>query len=265
MFRSIMQRMDGNRRSGLELDPNVVARSFGAVSGVNEPLPETDVPLTHAEDDDLHIHLDQRAVKPQPPRSLQSLAVERLRSLKPRSPERKQQVAEALAAMLEPLKTIDDLVATLEEERFQAIDARWEEIRKQGRILQDGIPALQRELAAAMNHVNACEQEKGKCKTEVEEAFYSRKKISRFSTQKEISAADQKLESARNAMALATQDTLEAHQAMAVVEGKVATVKTNLATITKEMSRLECELDGKPYFDPTLGLSLTPGFYRDAG
>ena len=263
MFRSIMQRMDGNRRSGMELDPALVARNFGAVADVAEPFPETDVPLVHAEDDDTNIHLDQRAVKPQPPRSLQSLAVERLRSLKPRSPERKQQVAEALAAMLEPIKAIDDLVATLEQEHFEAIDARWETIRKQGRVLQDGIPGLQRELAAAMNHVNECEREKGKCKTVVEEAFYSRKKISRFSTQKEISAADQKLESARNAMALATQDTLEAHQAMAVVEGKVATVKTNLATITTEMSRLEAELRGEAYHDPATGLSTSPVFYRD--
>ena len=262
MFRSIMQRMDGNRRSGLELDPNVVARSFGAVATVGEPLPETDVPLVHAEDDG-EIQLDQRAAKPALPTSLAEIAMARLQSLRPRTPERKQQIAETISAMAEPLQAIDDLVAEMEAERFAAIDKRWEEIRKQGRKLLDSIPALQRELAACMNRVNASASAKSNRRADLEAYFNERKKLSRFATEAEIRAANLKVAQAKEAARAAADDALADQQALATAEAALATGRANLQTHQTELSRLESELRGEAYFDPTLGLSMTPGFYRD--
>lgn len=267
MLRSLTQKLserlgESNPHSGA-LDPDLLARNFGVVATVGEPPPEAESPLIHAEDDDSYIKFDQRAAKPEPPRSLESLAVERLRSLKPRTPERRAQVMKVIGASTAVLKAIDLLVEEMEQERFAAIDARWEEIRKQGRILLDSMPKLQKELAVCMNRVNASASAKSDRRADLETWFEERKHLSRFATEAEIRAANLKVAQAKDAARNAADDALTDQQELAAAEAALATCKANLQTHQTELSRLEAELTGQNYFDPETGLSSSPVYYRN--
>jgi hypothetical protein len=253
-----------SRSQSLELDPDLVARSlgFGAVVPVNEPLPETPSPLQHVEDD-FDLPIDEQAKRPAPKPSLQELVNARLLSIKPRTPERQQEVMELIGSLLEPLKAADELVAVLEEEHFKAFDDRWEMIRRQGRELVDSLPALEKELAEAQNYHRESQEKKSHRRTDLETYSEERKRISPWSTRLEIEAADKKLERAKAAMVAADEQEFERRKVLAVHEGKVATVRENLRLLKLELKRCEAELNGQPFFDPNYGLSTDPIAHRN--
>jgi hypothetical protein len=245
-----------------EVDPAVVAASFGAVYPPASPLPETPIPQRHASDDGV-IRLDERAPKPKPKPTLVSLAMTRLQSLTPLSAEKKKQVETAIAEIFAPLTAIDALVKELEEERWIAISTRWESIREQGRELLDSLPELQRKLAVARGYCNQSGEAKGRAKNDVENFFEQRRHMSRFATDGEVRAADRKLEQGKDAMRRAEQKALDDLRAMAKVESKIASVKANLEAYQIELQRLETELRNEQYFDPETGLCRNPTYYRD--
>jgi hypothetical protein len=250
-----------SRRQSLELDPELVARSFGVVVPVAEPLPETPFPIQHV-DDDQDLPLDVHAKRPAAKPSILASANARLLSIKPRSPERQQEVSEMLGAILEPLQDADALVEILEREHFEAIDQRWEVIRKQGREIMDGLPGLETELAEAQNYHRDSQEARSHRKTDLETYFEQRRHLSTWATQKEIAAADKKLENARAAMTRAEETEFERRKVLAVAEGKMASAVENLRLFKLELRRCEAELNGQPFFDPTLGLSTDPVAYR---
>jgi hypothetical protein len=250
-------------RHSMELDPEQVARSFGVVYPVNAPLPETAVPVLHAEEDDTIIQLDTRAPRPAPADPILAIAMRRLKSLKPRSPERRAEVEAIIAALAVPLEGLDLMILEIETEHFEAIDARWEQIRKDGRNLADSMPTLQGALYTAMQQCNASGEAKGQRKQDLETFYWQRKRISQWSTSEEIAAADLQFENARSAMQRATDAALEDQRSMAAAESKLATAQANLQNLKTELHRLATELRGDPYFDPALGLSRDPLSHRE--
>jgi len=263
MFRPLTSSF-GTRSRGVqsgEIDPAIL-NSFGSVVEVAKPLPETEVPLVHAEDDDQLIQLDVRATRPATPPSLVSIAMRRLQSLKPANPEQQAQVMEMISLITAPLRDVDAFVATLEEEHFKAIDARWESFRQQGRELADSLPALQEEFAECLRDVNASAESKGQRIADLRARIEERRKIGDFASAKEVAAADQRVEKAREAMALATQKALDDMRAMAVVEGRIETTQEKVKIAKTELHRLQAELRGERYFDPETGLSVEPLSHR---
>jgi valyl-tRNA synthetase len=256
----------GSRSAGLqtgeiEIDPTILG-NFGSVVEVGKPLPETEVPLVHAEDDDLVIQLDTRASRPAPVPTILSIAMSRLQSLKPVNPEQEKQVLEMIATMTEPLRAVDQFVETLEAEHFKALDDRWENIRLKGRALLESLPALEAEFADRLQACNESGELKGQRKQDLQNHIEQRRKINDFASAKEIAAADQRVEKSREAMASATQRALKDMQAMAAVESKIATTREKLAIAKTELHRLQAEIEGKRYFDPETGLSIEPLIHR---
>lgn len=258
----LFEQQQGGRSSAAR-DAALIARSFGVALEVDKPFPEAVVPDRHAEDDDEIILLDTRARRPEPQPSLLSLVMARLQSLTPRTAASKKKVSEAISSIIEPVKAIDALVDALELEHFHAIDKRWEEIRKQGRALLDSKPAVQVELAQAMQAANASLAAKGQRRLEVRTYYQERRRMSVWSTAEEIRAVDLKFERAQEAAREAEDKALEDQRTQAAAEGKLATVEANLKLLHTELHRLQAELHGEPYFDPSLGLSKSPVFYRD--
>jgi hypothetical protein len=262
VFKPLIERLSNPGFQTGELDPALLAASFGAVYPPASPLPETPIPQRHAADDG-QIRLDERAPEPTPKPSLLSLAMTRLQSLTPISDERKKQVETAIAEIIPQLTAIDVLVSELEEERYIAISTRWESIRAEGRVLLDSLPALERQLAEARRYANESQEAKGKRKNDVENFFEQRRHMSRFATDAEVRAADRKVERGKDAMQRATQRALDDLQAMAKVESKIASIEATLKSYEIELQRLEVELRGETYFDPETGLSRSPTFFKD--
>jgi hypothetical protein len=240
-----------------EISPELLARNFGAVLPVAEPLPEID----DIQRDDLPI--DSRAPRRAPAPSLLEIATARLTSIKPTSPKRQREVLEWLGRILEPLQAFDEFIATLEEEHFTAIDARWEVIRKAGRALVDSLPSIQAELASAQHYVNQSAEAKVHARADLESAHEERQRISAWATTKEIAAVDAKLLKAREAMKAAAQKAFSDLQTLAAAEGKMATARENLRRHALELKRLAAEVKGEAYFDPDLGLSTDPMVFAD--
>jgi hypothetical protein len=263
MLRGLTASLTDSRLHNGTIDPAAVARSFG-VEVPGQPMLESEIPSKSLSDTPSTIQLDTRASKPAPKSSLLALAQVRLHSLRPQTEERKREVAAMLALMVEHLGAADDLIATIEDEHFAAIEARKERIRKAGREILDGLPALQRAQAEARMFGNNSEAAKVAAKTKLENAYEARKRISRWATAAEIAAADKTLAKARVEMNRATEMALQKQRDLVDCENQVKQAEANLEALGTEKERLDAELDGQPYFHPELGLSTSPVFYRDS-
>jgi hypothetical protein len=247
----------------MELDADQVARTFGVALPIG-PLPESPFPATHAEDAASAIMLDTRAPRPTPAAPILEIAMRRLQSLKPRTAERKAEVKAVIAALAAPLEALDLLIAETEQEHFNAIDARWQECRKRGRTLIDEIiPQLEGEKYKWQQEAQKSGEQKAQRGVDAQTFWWERQRISEWASEKEIAAADKRLENARAASAAATQLALDDQRSLAVAESALESAKATLATLKTELHRLATELRGEPYFDPELGLSRDPLFYKE--
>jgi hypothetical protein len=272
MFKAVTQSISerlGEQQPGMKLDPAVVASSFGVAYEPHKPLPNTGRLENHVEFDDASLVLPdlaeagrQKVVTP-----VLTLAMNRLNSLKPRSEEREQQVAQMLLDIVEPLTQLDMLVAILESEHRAAWEARWEADRVKGRALIDvTLPELHGAVNAAQMRVNEAAERKGHAQTALRALHLEHSRISsnRFATQQEIDSAAKKLAKARGEMEAASDAALEAVRAMAMPESKLATARENLELLKQDMDKCVAELKGEPYFSLELGLSTRPTLYRDS-
>ena len=149
-----------------------------------------------------------------------------------------------LGKIVVPLRALDAFIIILEQEHFQALDDRWERTRQQGRELSESFPALQSDYAAALNYSNEAEQTRGRRKADFAQRVEERGRISNWATAAEVSDADERMEKAGIAMDLATQKAFQRQQELATAESKVASAKENLALFSQEMRRCEAELKG---------------------
>jgi uncharacterized protein YukE len=251
-----------------ELDPALLAASFGAIYPPGGPLPDSGLTENHVEDDQPSaIPIDERKLSNEPkpaPRSLLEIAKARLHSLEPRTAQRKMEVWKMLGTMIEPLRAVDELVATLEREHFATFTERWEQCLGQGRELVDSLPTLQRELAAAQQAVREADQKKANAIGVLQSSVQNARKISRWATEAEISEASRKTIKAREEMQVATDKALLRMKQLAEAEGKLATVQKNLEILKTDMARVECSLKGVPFHDPETGLSVDPTAYKES-
>jgi chromosome segregation ATPase len=265
VFKPLLQQISDSNNHSLELDPAVVASNFGVAYPPNQPLPDSGLPERHVEDDQLDVVTDQRKPpKQKQPASLLTLALTRLRSLQPQSPERARQVEQAIANITAPLKAVDDLVAVLEKEHHDAIATRWDELRVQGRKISEGMDALTGEVNRCMMRVNDSEAAKVRAKTRLQAHHESASKMSRWASEEEIAAAEKLVAADRISMQEATDVALAAQKVLAEAQNKVAIAQAQILGIQREMDRCEAELKGQSYHDPELGLSKDPVFYRDS-
>ena len=264
---SISERMGEQHPGNLAVDPATVASSFGVAYPPNQPLPDTGLADHHAENDmELLVLPDLKANRRKHFTPILTMALTRLRSIKPRSREMNQRVAQMIADIMEPLQELDSLVATLEQEHTAAWEARWESDRAKGRELIDvTIPTIQGELFNALNRRNEADAKKGRCKTVLQDLDYNRQKIesARFASSDEILRAQRKVAKAKAEMEAATEATLVATRAMSAVEGRMATAQAQLEIIKKDMDQCQHEILGTPYFHPDFGLSTEPRIYQD--
>lgn len=269
MIRPLIERLSRGAQSQMgEVDPAVVAASFGAIYPPGSPLPNSGLPENHVEDDEPSaIPVDERKLynnEPKPaPRTLLQIANARLQSLEPRTAARKAEVLKMLGTITGTLRAVDQLVATLEKEHFAFFEERWAECLEQGRTLVDSLPALQRDQAAAQQYVREADGQKDAAIGALQSCVQSERKISRWATEAEIADAGRKTAKAREQMQTATDRALSRMQELAEVETKLRRVHDNLETLKKDMARLECSLKGVPFHDPETGLSVDPKAYLE--
>ncbi|MGB8522432.1 MAG: hypothetical protein WCD43_05675 [Candidatus Acidiferrales bacterium] len=188
----------------MELDAEQVARNFGVALPVG-PLPESPFPIGHVENDPAStIMLDERAPRPEPSASILEVAMSRLRSLKPSSPERQAEVEAVIQALAAPLEALDLLISEVEAEHFEETDARWEQCRVRGRELLDVIiPKLEKEKYKWQQQYQKSSEQKAERGIDAQQCFFERQKISEWSSASEIAIADKKLADAKAASAAA--------------------------------------------------------------
>jgi hypothetical protein len=254
------------QRHDMQLDADQVARSlgFGAVMPVNEPFPETAFPIGHAENDAASdIMLDTEAPRPEPKPPLLELAMRRLRSLTPHTPELKEEIENAIAVFATPLAALDQLVERVEQEHFSAIDARWERIRKEGRELLDTIiPKCEKAVYRWQQQAQKTSEAKAQRAADALQCLFERQKISEWASASEIAAADKRKANAGDASVAAAALALEDQRGLAAAESALATATGHLQKLKTELHRLQAELHGQVYFDTTLGLSRDPLSHR---
>jgi len=265
-----LARQLGERDDGLnmQIDPEAFIRNFGGqVLPPNAPLPDSGRPERHVElDIPSSLRLDDHPfVRPRNLRSLVNIATARLASIPPRTKERAKQVEKMHLETREVLEAIDDLVGVLEEEHFQAIAERWENLQKRGRELRESFLSLQGNVNAAMMVVNEAESRKAHCKTQLQSHHYAAGKLGmdRFRTEKEIADSEALVASDRVAMEQASEQALKAQQALGEAQNTLKLAHAELEGITIAMDRAVCELNGQAYHDPQTGLSVDPRTYQD--
>jgi hypothetical protein len=265
----LIERLSRTQAQMDAVDPALLAASFGVIYPPGSPLPNSGLTENHVEDDQPSaVPIDERKLnskesKPAP-RSLLEIAKARLRSIEPRSPERKAQVWKMLGTIVEPLRAVDEMVATLEREHFAFFEKRWEECLEQGRSLVDSLPALHKDLAAAQQYVREADQQKANAIGVLQSCVQSERKISRWASESEIADAGRKTAKAREAMQVATDRALLRMQQLGDAEAKLKTVQANLEILKTDMARLECSLKGVPFHDPATGLSVDPTAYKES-
>lgn len=256
-----------NRSSSMELDPDLVAASlgFGRVSQPASPLADNPTPTRQFATATEIPLIDTRAKKPEPKPSLFSIVMKRLESLTPLSKEHEKLVTEMKAKVIPSLTAIDKFISEVEEARYIAVEVRWEEVRTAGRKLIDSLPALQQQLAQALQYCNASESAKVRTQTAAEQLFHERLAMNKspWLSKAELKSADQKLEKAKELAIQARQKALDDVRALAVVESKIASVNATLESYQTELQRLALELNGAAHFDPEFGLSTEPRFYKE--
>jgi hypothetical protein len=272
MFRGLTQQLHeqfGGDSLAPRLDPALVAASFGAsVYAPNEPLPESGLVERHVEDD-VHsgLHLDERKLPSRPtPRSLLSIARARLSSIEPKTKQRQQEIAQALVDMVGPLTALDNLVSSLEDERFEAIGERWASLQERGREVRKRLEPLQAAVYAAMRAWNAANDKKEHCKLELQTNHAAARKIrtDRFASQAAIDKAEELVAKDRVAKQEADDEKLQAERNLATAQNALALGRAELEGITIAMDRCAAEIAGKPFHDPETGLSVDPKQYQDA-
>jgi hypothetical protein len=264
MFRPLSHQLAQDRglqthTGELELDPQLVAQSFGVAYPPNEPLPETNAP----EDSLDGLILNERAPRRKPPVPLLSIAIERLQSVKPQSPQRQKELTKMIAKIYPTLRAVDALYALLEQEHFQSVSNRWEEIRVQGRALNDALPAFDKALGEARNFCNLSEEAKHQRHADLEQRVAERERISKWSTQREIEVADERVEKAKAAAASAREKALQRQEEFWVAKNKLLDAKNNLRLLGLKLQGLAAEMAGRAYHDPQTGLLVDPQALQD--
>lgn len=264
----LTERLSNRSAGNLGLvDPDLVsaALGFGRVSQPATPLPENPTPSRQFATATEIPLIDARAKKPEPKPSLFSIVMGRLESLTPLSKEHEKLVTEMKAKVIPSLAAIDAFISEVAEERYIAVEVRWEEVRTAGRKLIDSLPALQQQLAEARGYCNQSESLKVRTQTAAEQLFHDRLAMNKspWLSKQELADADQKLEKAKELAIRAKQKALDDVRRMAVVESKIASVNATLESYQTELQRLAMELCGEAHFDSEFGLSTEPRFYKE--
>jgi chromosome segregation ATPase len=247
------------------LDPALVAKSFGKAYEIG-PLPESPVPIRHVEDEEQEhsgLLLDKlKKIAPkEEPIPLVVLATRRLNSIKPRTREMAQMVAQTIADIQEPLARVDELVGILAMERVEAIETRLEELRDRGRKLRRHVlHDLQGAVHTQVQAVNVAEQEKGSAQLQLDSCITRLRqlRLDRFSTNDQLIAADEKVKSAVRKLNKAKEVRLEAEKQKAEADNALAIGQAERVAIEIAMDQCSAELAGLAYHDPNTGLSVDP-------
>jgi hypothetical protein len=246
------------------LDPVKVARNFGVALEVGESLHESSQPIRHLEDEQQSaLLLDNNktpTAKPEP-KSLFVIATTRLRSIEPRTKERAQQVAQLIADSQETLNAIDEMVATLEQERVEATQQRLDELRTRGREQRHRVNnELRGKVNTSLMNWNEAERNKVQASTRLQSRIDIRRalRLDRYSSDEQLAAADEKVASAVRKLNAAKAVHLEAEKKKADAENNLALGQSALRAIEIAMDQCLAELKGQTYHDPTTGLSLEP-------
>ncbi|MGB8801872.1 MAG: hypothetical protein WCC97_14400 [Candidatus Acidiferrales bacterium] len=266
MFKAFSQQLheqQGGSPLTPTLNPQTVARNFGVAYEVAESLPESEGAIRHAEDErESGLLLDTKktpATKPalQP---LLAIAIGRLRTINPRTPERAHLVAQLIADSQETLAAIDEMVATLDRERVEALETRLEELRTLGRAQRKHLDTLQSNVYTAMLVWNGAEEQKVKADSRLQIAIEHRRalRLDRFSSDEQLGAADEKVTSAVRKLNAAKDVHLRAERQKAEAENALALGQSELRAIGIAMDRCLAELKGQIYHDPETGLSVEP-------
>ena len=238
---------------------------FGAAYPPGEPLPATGLRPQHVENDKEDFVTDRLPpTRKDPPQPLLTLALGRLNSLKAISPTRAKQIEQTIVALTGLLKTADDLIATVEQERCEAIGNRWEEMRVLGRKILGQMDTLISKVNAAMMRCNESMAAKVHAQTELQTHHLELSRMSRWASVKEIAAAEAQVEADRAIKQSADEVALADQRALAEAENAVRIAKAQVVGISREMDRCECELRGENYHDAEFGLSITPTLYQNS-
>jgi len=249
------------------LDPVKIARSFGVAYEVNESLPESPTAIRHLEDEQessLLLDTKKRPTQLAEPKSMFVIAIARLRSVKPRTREREQQVAQLIADSQETLVAIDEMVAVLNAERTDAIEARLEELRTRGRELRKRVNwDLPGDVLTAEQIVNVAEQQKVSAQSKLQSHIDRRRalRLDRYSSNEQLVAADEKVASAVRKLNAAKESRLQAEKKKNEATNALAIATSELRGIEISMDQHLAELKGQPYHDPSTGLSVDPLAY----
>ena len=190
----------------------------------------------------------------------------RLHSIPAQTRERSQQVEQLLVDAREYLEAADEMYATLESERVEALQTTWNELQNQGRQLRKRINNdCQIVVNDAMRDWRAAEEKKGRAKAQLAVAFQSRRaiKLDRYSTVEQKKAAETKYQSAVQAMETAISEHIEAEQGLALAENAQTLAQSKLSNLEIAMDRITAEIQGEKFHDPQTGLSIDPSAYLE--
>lgn len=240
-------------------------KAFGGISyPVGQPLPESVTKIEHVENDqESRLIIDDIAGPKERPvlRSLLEIVSVRLHSIPAQTRERSQQVEQLLVDAREYLEAADEMYATLESERVEALQTTWNELQNQGRQLRKRINNdCQIVVNDAMRDWRAAEEKKGRAKAQLAVAFQSRRavKLDRYSSREQIKAADDKYTVAVRALETATIEHIDAERALAQAENEQTLAQSKLSNLEIAMDRITAEIQGEKFHDPQTGLSIDP-------
>ncbi len=195
---------------------------------------------------------------PEQSASLLGIVLSRLSSLRPESETLKARLAASIAKLSDALQEADELVETCRVERLAILESRYDAIRVQGRKISSQLPGLEGDAATAIRRWHEAREARGQAESAVRARSEQRRGISPWSTNAEITAADNSVEQSKKALGLAIQREQAAMQESAAADTELERAHVALDELLTGLQRLDAEIAGLPYYDPGLGLATAP-------
>jgi hypothetical protein len=190
--------------------------------------------------------------------SVAGMLITRLMNAKPTTEALQEEKANLIAEAGELGARIDEFLANVSAERFVAVTKQHREIRTQGKRQMLLLNSVEGQFNLAHLLWVSAKETKLAAIEHVKQAIHSREHLSRWTSDREIEAADSKIVNAKTTAQESIEQEAEALRERNRREQQVDAENSKLNTLASEEIRLRAEMQRRPHFDPELGLASAP-------
>jgi hypothetical protein len=176
----------------------------------------------------------------------------------PVGPEFREAQSELLGQTLELKEAVEGHFGKIRDARRQTLDGQQQELAAACRKQRSVVEGLEIEAGALFSQFNECIRKSAKALLEFRASQDSIPSPDVWPTDAEMKAANERVEKARAAFALAKEEEKRAMDVFNAAFGKLGEERAKFTQLRNEEKAARNRLSGKPYLDAETGLQVTP-------